>query len=109
MIHCDISDEVPPELHGQWSDYVMFLLSNVIGRLSVPMFFLISGFLFFREGTLTHIGYTAKLYSRLHTLLIPYLLWNLIGFCFFVGKHYPPPIIFISRNYTNRNIAFKFS
>lgn len=34
--------------------------------------------------------YFSKVRNRLHTLLIPYLLWNLIGFLYFILKHYPP-------------------
>lgn len=90
MIHCDISDQLVPELRGQWAQDVMYFFSNIIGRFSVPMFFLISGFLFYRNGTLTHNEYASKLHHRLYTLLIPYLLWNLIAFLFFIAKHYPP-------------------
>ena len=73
MIHCDISDQLVPELRGQWAQDVMYFFSNIIGRFSVPMFFLISGFLFYRNGTLTHNEYASKLHHRLYTLLIPYL------------------------------------
>lgn len=39
MIHCDISDQLVPELRGQWAQDVMYFFSNIIGRFSVPMFF----------------------------------------------------------------------
>lgn len=39
MIHCDISDQLMPELRGQWAQDVMYFFSNIIGRFSVPMFF----------------------------------------------------------------------
>lgn len=64
MIHCDISDQLVPELRGQWAQDVMYFFSNIIGRFSVPMFFLISGFLFYRNGTLTHNEYASKLHHR---------------------------------------------
>ena len=43
-------------------------------------FFFISGFLFFKEGTFDFALYKKKLKSRIHTVLIPYLLWNIIYF-----------------------------
>lgn len=90
MIHCDITDQLNPNLQVQWAEDVMYLFSNVIGRFSVPMFFIISGFLFFRSGIFAKSIYIAKLRSRVNTLLIPYLLWNVVGFFYFVIKHYPP-------------------
>lgn len=93
MIHCDITDQLNPNLQVQWAGNAMYLFSNVIGRFSVPMFFIISGFLFFRSGIFNKGTYMAKLRSRVKTLLIPYLLWNLIGFLYFVIKHYPPYVL----------------
>lgn len=94
MIHCDISGDISSQINYtigvKWSYDLMYFFSNIIGRFSVPMFFLISGFLFFRRGTLTHKQYVTKLHNRLYTLLIPYLVWNLIGFLYFAIKHYPP-------------------
>lgn len=43
-----------------------------LGETGVPGFFFISGYLFF----LSKKTYVQKLESRIHTLLIPYLLWN---------------------------------
>lgn len=53
-------------------------LSYTIALLANPFFFFISGLLFFREGTFSRHFYLRKLQSRVFTLLIPYLLWNLI-------------------------------
>jgi surface polysaccharide O-acyltransferase-like enzyme len=54
------------------------LFSQVLGRIAVPLFFFISGFLFFRniEG-FTRQTYLKKLKTRGKTLLIPYLFWNI--------------------------------
>lgn len=46
--------------------------------IAVPSFFLISGYLFFSKG-LTKLQYKQNLKKRLHSLLIPYVLWNLIA------------------------------
>lgn len=53
---------------------VLYPFSLWLGETGVPGFFFISGFLFF----LSKKSYPAKLENRVHTLLIPYLLWNLI-------------------------------
>ncbi|WP_283150420.1 acyltransferase family protein [Silvimonas soli] len=52
--------------------------SQELCRVAVPGFFLISGYLFFWNfhGTLAEYG--SRLKKRVPTLLIPYLLWNLL-------------------------------
>lgn len=56
------------------------LTSAGICRIAVPCFFFISGFLFY---TKLHIWdwsiWTGKLKKRIKTLLVPYLLWNIIA------------------------------
>jgi surface polysaccharide O-acyltransferase-like enzyme len=53
------------------------LFSQVLGRVAVPLFFLISGFLFFLNVDFSKRTYVNKLRTRAKTLLIPYLFWNL--------------------------------
>ncbi len=54
--------------------YLQECISGMLGRLAVPMFFAMSGFLFFR-GTEESIKVVyRKLRRRIRTLLIPYLL-----------------------------------
>ncbi|MBR0500105.1 MAG: acyltransferase [Bacteroidales bacterium] len=77
------------------------VLGRGICRVAVPCFFLISGFLFFSQledkwNTDVWIG---KIKKRIKTLLIPYLLWNIIaalaiwgyrwGFARMHGETYP--------------------
>lgn len=54
-----------------------------IGQFAVPTFFIISGFLFFKN-TITIDDLKQKLVSRFFTLFIPYLLWNLIYYIFHI-------------------------
>ena len=63
-------------LEGSHETYfkVLYLFSLWLGETGVPGFFFISGFLFF----LSKKTYSQKLQTRVHTLLIPYLLWNLM-------------------------------
>lgn len=71
-------------------DFLNFFNANVLSFI-VPTFFLISGFLFFRNGVnLTVDDYKQKYKSRLKTLVIPYLLWNFIGMAVFLIKLYSP-------------------
>ena len=51
-------------------------LSHGIGRIAVPAFFLFSGYMFFLNvGPFLKKHYYAKIKSRLHTILLPYIFW----------------------------------
>lgn len=63
--------------------YITQFFSQVLGRISVPLFFFISGFLFFFNNDLTLKNCTDKLKRRVHTLLIPYLIWGTLALLFF--------------------------
>jgi surface polysaccharide O-acyltransferase-like enzyme len=58
------------------ADFVRNAISQGIARLSVPMLFLVSGYLFFREGEFTRSGYFRKVRARIHTLVLPLIFWN---------------------------------
>ena len=53
-----------------------FFFSRSVTQFAVPLFFMLSGITFFRE--YTNKKYLTKMKSRLHTLVIPYLLWNTV-------------------------------
>lgn len=55
-------------------------VTGTIGRVAVPLFFLMSGFLFFRGIVFSVDSYRAKLISRARSLLVPFLFWNLALF-----------------------------
>jgi surface polysaccharide O-acyltransferase-like enzyme len=56
---------------------VFHLLTDVFARIAVPCFFVISGYLFFYGiKAWNKQVYFAKLKSRVHSLLIPYVFWN---------------------------------
>lgn len=57
--------------------YIFNLISGGICRVAVPLFFFVSGYLFFggyKPGQ--HINYNQKFKRRFHSLLVPYILWN---------------------------------
>lgn len=60
-----------------------FVFVDILARMAVPMFFLLSGYYFFKTETklssFTKHDYYSKLKKRIWTLLIPYLLWNIIA------------------------------
>lgn len=60
------------------SYWIQNLFSNILCRTAVPIFFFISGFLFFFKISDFNLkAYGNKLNKRFKTLLIPYLFWNL--------------------------------
>lgn len=70
-----------PEGRGLLTAFNAFMkVWNPILELMVPTFFFISGYLFFRSGLLTVTSFRNKLKARARSLLIPYLIWNIIGF-----------------------------
>jgi surface polysaccharide O-acyltransferase-like enzyme len=67
------------------------LFSQILGRVAVPLFFFISGFLFFRniDGFTTQ-DYLKKLKSRGKTLLTPYLFWNItVLLIYYIAQNVP--------------------
>lgn len=63
-----------PIFHG-----VYWLFACHLPYLTVPLFFLFSGYLFFRDAEPMREGlWREKLGRRVRTLLLPYLLWNLL-------------------------------
>lgn len=56
-----------------------YFFSNELFRFAVPLFFMISGFLFFFNYRNTREGYIYKLKRRAHSLLVPYLIWCLLS------------------------------
>lgn len=57
----------------------MDCFSDVIPRICVPLFFVISGLLFFKDG-FSRMIYKRKVSTRKRTLILPYLIWNFFGF-----------------------------
>jgi surface polysaccharide O-acyltransferase-like enzyme len=57
-------------------EFVTNIVSQVLARIAVPLFYLMSGYLFFVGFEWSKEGYFAKLRARSKTLLIPYLFWN---------------------------------
>lgn len=57
--------------------HIEFFFSRNLAQASVPTFFALSGFLFYRNFSWSKLG--MKFRSRLKSLVIPYVLWNIIS------------------------------
>lgn len=64
--------------------FIYLMIKNGIARCAVPLFFLISGYLFFiKADNFSFNYYNRNIKKRVNSLLVPYLLWNLpiVYFC----------------------------
>lgn len=77
-----IHAHIPEPVVGPAGDHAGYAvvydwLAQVVARVAVPLFFLISGYLFFlKVERLTFSVYGHKLLTRLRTLFVPYIWWN---------------------------------
>lgn len=75
---------------GYWVDFCRDLISQGIARVAVPLFFLMSGYFFFLGFSFSVNNYKTKVKSRLSTLLIPFLFWNILTLCLIALAQYLP-------------------
>lgn len=70
---------------GRVSDIMQFSISEILCRLAVPLFFLISGFFMAYHNNGSIQTYISKIKSRVRSLFVPYLifslLWLVISMC----------------------------
>ncbi len=86
MIHSYALNELP--YAHNWGCMIVFWLRKFVSGC-VPMYFVISGFLMFQNvDKLDWTTYKSKLKSRFRSLVVPYLLWNIIGAIVFLAKVY---------------------
>lgn len=68
-----------------YNSFIQDLLSQGLARIAVPLFFIISGYLFFiniKNGSFSE--FLSKYRKRSNTLVFPYLLWSIYGLLFFL-------------------------
>ncbi len=85
---------------GYWVDFCRDLISQGLARIAVPLFFLISGYFFFLGFTFSVENYRKKICSRVKTLLIPFLFWNITTLLLLSLAQYIPAtqVFFSGRN-----------
>lgn len=85
IIHTYITDQ--PSIGGQVLipsgslpvfDTYEYIIRMCIAELAVPVFFFISGFLFFYKVDFDIETYRAKMKRRIRSLVVPYFIWNFI-------------------------------
>lgn len=77
------------QMYDYWRELPVYrgfsrVFSLQFGEMGVPVFFLISGYLFFCKYQQTRLCYKNKMQKRFYSLLIPYLFWN----GFIIGAYY---------------------
>lgn len=60
---------------------VLKICTTTLDGVVVPLFFFMSGYLFFLNFKWSWSNYLAKVRTRLKTLFIPFLFWNLLWIC----------------------------
>ena len=82
----------PPQIQADYAHndplfaYIHGFITEVLLRSCVPTFFLISGYLFFRDGI--NVDYYKKIGTRLKRYIPPYLIWNSIFLIIFFNVDY---------------------
>jgi surface polysaccharide O-acyltransferase-like enzyme len=84
---------------GMAATLVRSYISGVLARVSVPLFYLLSGFLFYYGFVFSKNAYLSKLKSRVRSLLVPFLFWNLLVLALYaVAQAIPYTAPFFSGN-----------
>lgn len=82
-----------------------FFVDAFLRGISVPIYFFISGFVFFLGATFNRDVYKNKLRNRVKTLLIPYIIWNALALFFILFKQLPVFEAFLSYNESALNLS----
>jgi len=86
-----------PVQAGFLVDFVRRYISQGLGSIAVPLFFIMSGCLFFRDGQIGGWFYARKIVSRIRSLLIPMVFWNLaVLAALFIALHEPMTAALVS-------------
>ena len=64
--------------------FTQYFISQCVARIAVPIFFCISGYLFYIKNDMTFDVYINCLKKRFATLVVPYMFWSLLGFLLFL-------------------------
>lgn len=95
LLHCYSVQRI----EGDHTTYfrALYPFYNWLGETGVPGFFFISGYLFF----LSKKSYSQKIITRVHTLIIPYLLWNSLLLILYLIAY----VVGFPQDINGRNIA----
>ena len=95
FVHCTLEETLPAPtpLYGT----LVRILKYQLGGIAVPLFFFLSGYLFFYKRSFSPSVYAEKLRRRACTLLIPYLLWNALFILLYWAAHALFPGLFTGK------------
>lgn len=72
------------------NSFIQNFFSNGICRIAVPLFFIISGYLFFLKIEYSFSGFFRKYKSRFYSLFVPYIIWSSYGIAlYFILQLFP--------------------
>lgn len=78
-------EDLSPGIHE-----LFYFIREAMLRSVVPIFFIISGYMMFMNvNNFDLVTYKKKLHRRLYSLLLPFVLWNLIALIEILVKHLP--------------------
>ncbi len=88
LIHCSLRYKIGSSSPCSIASDIMYFFSGCLCSIAVPTYFFMSGYLFFgilgQKRLLTINNYFERIHKRFYRLFIPYIIWNLIGFCLMV-------------------------
>jgi len=67
-----------------YNSFIQDFFTQGIARIAVPLFFIISGYLYFLNIKGTIAEFKSKIGKRIKTILIPYLVWSCWGLVFYI-------------------------
>lgn len=102
FIHFNLSDGIA--IHGvrygiynpNWYFFIIQLISVVLAALCVPLFYFFSGYLFFYGKEFCRSVYVQKIKTRVISLFVPYILWNVVTIIWYMKCFLPVVSSFFS-------------
>lgn len=76
----------PVEVYTSGIESILCLFIKRIATVAVPCFYIMSGFFFFNVNTFIFKTFRTKIKKRINSLILPYLLWNLITYLVLLCK-----------------------
>ena len=110
FIHVPGNPELQMVFGANWSSFIQLFLGEGICRIAVPLFMVISGYLFYLTFDGSWKSYGNKLKRRVFSLVIPYLFWSALTFIvFFCAQRFLGlGDFFVTRNGTEINLWYLF-
>lgn len=90
------------QLISKINSFMSILIKECFTRFAVPLYFILSGMVFFKD--YNNKLYVTKVKKRVHSLLIPYFIWNIVWMLFQIVLSYSP----LNQYFTGREI-FEFT